>query len=290
MKGGQTPIHIQRWASADYHADEHVRVLKARRDYLTLTFYRHFLDHSFTAGGDLPADSEALAAIVEMPQQDVEKALAFCLGRLVFQGGDRLYQHRVQRDVAEELRFRAEQSERGKLGGRPKKATALDKDAEKKQRGRLEKPVVVSTKSPPASASASASPPAPPPAPAPTVIPTNGDDEGSGAHYVTAVLELYCQLPGTREKPTTADRKTAAGLYLDGYPIDCVRAGLLTATARRELRNREQPLPPIGSLAYFLDAIKEARASPPEPGYVEHLAGKIHDRLKGAVEESDVEA
>lgn len=114
-------------------------------------------------------------------------------------------------------------------------------------------------------------------------------DDGSNA-YVTAVLRLYLQLPGTRERATAKDRLTAARLYRDGYSIDCVRAGLLTATARRELRNREQPLPPIGSLAYFLDAIKEARASPPEPGYVEHLAGKIHDRLKGAMEESDVEA
>lgn len=124
MKGGRTPIHIQRWAPADYHHDEHVRLLKARRDYRTLTFYRNFLDHSFLAGGDLPADPEALAAVVEMPRKDVEAALSFCLGRLIHQNGERLYQGRVVREVADEMAFREEQGERGRRGGRPKtKAT-----------------------------------------------------------------------------------------------------------------------------------------------------------------------
>lgn len=106
MKGGKTPIHIMRWAPADYHADEHVKLLKARRDYRTLTFYRHFIDLSFAGGGDLPADPEALAAVVEMPRKDVEHALSFCLGRLIEQEGERLFQKRVRRDVATELEFR----------------------------------------------------------------------------------------------------------------------------------------------------------------------------------------
>lgn len=113
MKQGQKPIHIQRWAPADYHNDEHVRLLKARRDYLTLTFYRHFLDASYTSGGDLPADPEALSAIVEMRKRDVETALRFCVGRLLFPDGDRLYQSRVRRDVQSELKFREEQRGRG---------------------------------------------------------------------------------------------------------------------------------------------------------------------------------
>lgn len=117
MKGGRVRIHLQRWAPADYHDDEHVRLLKARRDYRTLTFYRHFLDHSFTAGGDLPADLEALAAVVEMPRRDVEHALAFCVGRLIEKREGRLYQKRVAREVAHELSYRAEQSELGRRGG-----------------------------------------------------------------------------------------------------------------------------------------------------------------------------
>lgn len=160
MKGGQTPIHIQRWAPSDYHEDQYVRLLKSRRDYRTLTFYRHFIDRSFQAGGDLPADEELLAAAVEMPRKDVAQALKFCIGTLIEQRGDRLFQARVEREVAEELEYRQLQSQRGKLGGRPpggsgesgRKATALPpesgRQAEEKQ-----------PKSPPA--------PAPAPAPAP---------------------------------------------------------------------------------------------------------------------------
>jgi hypothetical protein len=153
MKGGKVPIHLQRWAPQDYHLDEHVRLLKARRDYRTLTFYRHFLDHSFTSGGDLPADPEALAAIVEMPTKDVKTSLAFCLGRLLTQDGDRLHQKRVLREVAEELEYRELQADRGRLGGRPKtKAVA--------------KPVV----SEPESERLARRAPAPAPAPAPCAV------------------------------------------------------------------------------------------------------------------------
>lgn len=116
MRNGQTPIHIQRWAPADYLADEHVKLLQARRDYLTIAFYRHFIDTSFVAGGDLPADPEMLAAIVSMPKRDVERALAFCVGRLLFPDGDRLYQPRVRREIAEELEFRRSQKDRGEKG------------------------------------------------------------------------------------------------------------------------------------------------------------------------------
>ena len=152
MKNGLTPIHIQRWAPADYQNDEHVKVLKARRAWTILHFYRQFLDQSFIGGGSLPADREGLAAVVEMPRRDVEKALSYCLNRVIFQDGDRLYQARVRRDVADELTFRAEQSERGKLGGRPKKeATAIYKD----------KPPLFSSESPPTPS------PSPTPAPAP---------------------------------------------------------------------------------------------------------------------------
>jgi len=143
MKQGQTPIHIMRWAPVDYHEDEWVKLLKRRRAYKVLTFYRHFLDYSYLAGGDLPSDPQHLAAVVEMPCQDVRDALTFCLGRLIEQDGDRLFQKRVRRDVLKELKFRDVQREHGKTGGRPtKKDTLLG----------------------------SKSPPAPSPSPAPTPI------------------------------------------------------------------------------------------------------------------------
>lgn len=140
MKGGKTPIHRQPWYPDDYHEDEHVKLLKSRRDYRTLTFYRHFLDRAWKAGGDLPADPEALAAVVEMPLRDVKASLLFCVGKLIHQEGERLYQGRVRRDLKAELEFRSEQSERGRLGGRPRKESGGFHP---------EKPTVFSQKSPP---------------------------------------------------------------------------------------------------------------------------------------------
>jgi hypothetical protein len=123
VKGGKTPIHIQRWAPADYHQDEHVRLLYARRDWRTLTFYRTFIDVAFMRGGDLPADPEALAASLMMPLADVRTALAYCLDRLVFEEDGRLLQKRVRREVSEELEFRESQVESGRRGGFSRVAT-----------------------------------------------------------------------------------------------------------------------------------------------------------------------
>lgn len=117
MKGGKTPIHVQRWCPADFHQDEHVSLLYARRDWTTLTFYRTFLDTAFMQGGDLPADPEMLSACVRMPSRDVRKALAFCLGRLLHEADGRIYQGRVRREVAHELAYRTEQAVLGRKGG-----------------------------------------------------------------------------------------------------------------------------------------------------------------------------
>lgn len=152
MRNGQTPIHIQRWAPADYYSDEHVRLLILERDWATLTFYRHFIDASFAAGGDLPAELRALSACVWMPTRDVSRPLRRLLGVLIFQDGDRLYQPRVRRDVAKEIEFRESQSQFGKKGGRPKTQTVPFE---------TEKGSLLDTKSPPTPA------PSPTPAPAP---------------------------------------------------------------------------------------------------------------------------
>jgi hypothetical protein len=116
MKGGNRPIHAQRWYPQDYHVDEHVRLLKARRDYLTLTFYRHFIDAAWLAGGDLPADLESLAVMVEMPARDVQKALIFCVGRLIDEQDGRLVQRRVKRDFVKALQLSEHLQEHGKRG------------------------------------------------------------------------------------------------------------------------------------------------------------------------------
>jgi hypothetical protein len=152
MKGGRKPIHIQRWAPADYHEDEHVRLLYARRAWCTLTFYRTFLDRSHLAGGDLPADSETLSALLSMPKRDVERALEFCLGRLIERDGDRLFQKRVRRDVAREIEFREKQAGR----------------ANQRWHGQEECGGIASAKAP---EKIRQSPPAPAPLPAPAPAP-----------------------------------------------------------------------------------------------------------------------
>lgn len=160
MKGGRVPIHIMRWAPADYVNDPVVRLALARRDLTASTFYPLFLFHAFMEGGSLPADVEILSAIIGMRPADVTKALAFWQGHgKIHEKDGKLSHSRVSREVSEELAFRELQSERGKLGGRPKRATAPEAD---------EKPPVSDTKSPPCAVRR---------APAPTPAPENGRTE-----------------------------------------------------------------------------------------------------------------
>ncbi len=121
MKGGRTPIHIMRWAPADYVNDAFVRLLVAEEDFATLALYHLVLNWSHMEGGDLPSDPRQLAAILGMRPRRVEKSLARCVdaGKLHVENG-RVFHERVVREVAEELEYRELQSERGRRGGRPK--------------------------------------------------------------------------------------------------------------------------------------------------------------------------
>jgi hypothetical protein len=95
--------------------------------------------------------------------------------------------------------------------------------------------------------------------------------------YVQAVLREYTWLPGTPHKPSRQDRSLASSLHQQAVPLAVVRAALLLAAARRALRSPHLcPLPPIRTLHYFLPVIEEVLATPPDPGYVDYLAGKLH--------------
>lgn len=101
--------------------------------------------------------------------------------------------------------------------------------------------------------------------------------------YVRALLDLYVRLPGTRLAPSRQDRRLAAALCQRGVPLSLVRAALLLAAARRTLRSPDAaPLPPVGCLHYFLPVIDEVRQTPPDPGYVQYLAGKLQPFMKPA--------
>lgn len=122
MRDGHAPIHIMRWAPADYVNDPFVRKLYQKRDWRTLAFYSAFLFYSHMEGGDLPSDPEELAAVLLMPARDVASALSLCLsaGKLHEEHG-RLFHKRVISEVIQELEFREKQREIGKRGGRPKR-------------------------------------------------------------------------------------------------------------------------------------------------------------------------
>jgi hypothetical protein len=99
--------------------------------------------------------------------------------------------------------------------------------------------------------------------------------------YVTAVIDPYTRLPGTRLHPSRQDRKLAASLHDCGVPFRDLRAAMLLAAARRTLRSADAPaLPPIGCLHYFLPVLEEIADQPPEPGYVDYLANKLQPFLK----------
>lgn len=243
MKGGQTPIHIQRWAPADLWADEHWKVLVRRRDYSTMSFYRTFMDHAFMAGGDLPADAEALAAAVHMPLRNVEKALGFCLGRLIFQDGDRLYQGRVRREIASELEFRKEQARRGAEGGKVA------------GKGRP-KPTVshppIETIGPPSPSPS----PAPTPAPIPTTAPPNGGAGGRAATVPTAA------------PPAPPASVLSGGDLLDHDPSDPVETRLASRIdhlARMTTAREGTPADPAEILA--------AVSVTPEGKSLDHIRG-----------------
>ena len=165
MKGGRVPIHIMRWAPADYVNDPFVRLLVSEEDFATLSFYHLVLNWSHMEGGDLSADPRQLSATLGMRRGRVARCLQVCLdaGKLVVENG-RLCHPRVVREVKEELAYRAEQAELGRKGGkmagrnRPKSSVGVPLIED---RGHLSEPI-----GPPCAVRRA---PAPAPAPAPTV-------------------------------------------------------------------------------------------------------------------------
>lgn len=96
--------------------------------------------------------------------------------------------------------------------------------------------------------------------------------------YLETVLETYSSLPGTPHRPSRQDRRLARELCRRAVPLRTVRAALILAAARRTIRSGST-LPPVRTLHYFLPVIEEVLEDPPDPGYLDYLAGKLQPFL-----------
>lgn len=92
--------------------------------------------------------------------------------------------------------------------------------------------------------------------------------------YVQAVLDCYLWLPGTASVISRHDRRCAQGLFRRGVPLEVVKSAMLVAVARRTLR-RDDPLPRVRAVHYFLPAVEELLEFPCDPGYVRYLEHKL---------------
>lgn len=110
MKGGKTPIHIMRWAPADFLADPFVMMLVADGRYEAYVFYRQFIDVSFLEGGKIRNDLRLLSALSGLSEEYAEAARDFCVeaGKLQVADGW-IFHPRVVREVEREMSFRETQ-------------------------------------------------------------------------------------------------------------------------------------------------------------------------------------
>jgi hypothetical protein len=82
--------------------------------------------------------------------------------------------------------------------------------------------------------------------------------------YIREVLRRYRETPGVAGRVRHADRTFAASLYNQGVPLYAVQYAFIVAAARRVRHNAfSTPLPPIRSLWYFREVIREMLERPP---------------------------
>jgi len=86
--------------------------------------------------------------------------------------------------------------------------------------------------------------------------------------YVHELLRLYVATPGVAGRVRLADRRLAKALFEHNVPLYAVANAFIVAAARRVRHNAySTPLPPIRTLHYFRDVIREMLERP--PGYRE---------------------
>jgi len=108
---------------------------------------------------------------------------------------------------------------------------------------------------------------------------TTPDDDC--ARYVDEVIRLYRATPTVLGHVRRADRALARRLYDHGIPLHVIRNALVLGAARRVLHNGfSTPMPPVRSLHYFLQLVREVLDRPPGYREMENLAQRL--RLRGA--------
>jgi len=195
-----SPVHIMRWAPADYENDPFVMLMKKRGAYRVLAFYSSFLFRSHMAGGSLPADIDLLAAALSLDNRTTTIGLSTCKQHAkIQQAGDRVFHKRVVDGIAKELSYRENQSRVGSLGGRPKKATLSTPE----------------------------SPPSPSPAPLPAPSPTTDkrpSDLRSGVAEVFSHWQAVMEHPDS--KLTDERRRKVEGRLREGSTVDQIKAAI----------------------------------------------------------------
>jgi hypothetical protein len=94
--------------------------------------------------------------------------------------------------------------------------------------------------------------------------------------YVTAVVNLYMDMPDTPMRVSASDQWLARRFCQDGVPLETVETALLLGSLRRLIRPTDSPrLTPIRSLAYFRPVIEELQENPAPENYREYLRLKL---------------
>ena len=97
-------------------------------------------------------------------------------------------------------------------------------------------------------------------------------------HYVHELLRLYVATPGVAGRVRRADRELAQALFDHDVPLYAVANAFIVAAARRVRHNAySTPLPPIQSLHYFREVIREMLERPPGYREIEQLRQSLRE-------------
>jgi hypothetical protein len=96
--------------------------------------------------------------------------------------------------------------------------------------------------------------------------------------YVRELLRLYVATPGVAGRVRRADRQLAQALYDHNVPLYAVANAFIVAAARRVRHNAySTPPPPIQSLHYFRNVIREMLERPPGHREIEQLRQSLRE-------------